>query len=70
MITKSSDVANMIRIESGIAINDENNGNTVFTKEELLLIIAGITDKRHKADEKFIVNIVEATLIAQNKTSM
>lgn len=65
MIIKAGDVANMIRKECGIVIDTDNDGKTVFAKEELLLVIASITGKRQKADESFIQNIVEKTLQAQ-----
>jgi hypothetical protein len=65
MIIKSGDIANMIRKECGIVIGPENDSKTVFAKEELLLVIASITDKRQKANESFIENIVIKTLEAQ-----
>lgn len=66
---KAGNIANLIRNECGIAITESNDGKTVFDKEELLLIIAGITSKKQQADEKFIVNIVSETLKAQSKSS-
>lgn len=65
-IIKAGDIANMIRRECGIVITSENEGKTIFSKEELLLLVAYMTGKKQNSDEDFIEKVVEQTLKAQS----
>lgn len=63
--TKAGDIANIIRKQVGIVITEENDRKTVFSKEELLLVVAGIAHKRVQADEKMVETVVKELLAQQ-----
>jgi len=55
-------LANQIRKECGIAICEENDGKTVFSKEELLLVIASFTMRRRQAEENLVKETIKQTI--------
>ncbi len=61
-LVKASDVANLIRTECGIAIAEENDGKVIFSKEELLLIVAALLSKRQKMEADYIQKAVQVTM--------
>jgi hypothetical protein len=61
-LVKASDIANLIRTECGIAIAEENDGKVIFSKEELLLIVAALLSKRQKMEADYIQKAVHVTM--------
>lgn len=54
MTLKASDLADTVRRECGIHIDDTNRGRGFFDKEELLYLLAGLTAQRHTMEDKVL----------------
>lgn len=65
-MVKAEEIANMVRKQCGIPINADNDGKTRFFKEELLLILAMVHERKDSQEELHITDVVRKVLQEQS----